>query len=71
MLVLTRRVGQAIVINGEIRIRLVAAGKGRARLGILAPLTVRVDRKEIDARRSKLPATEQEAKATGKTSHPG
>lgn len=55
MLVLSRRVGEEIVIDGQIRIRLVAVGRGRARLGIVAPLTVRIDREEIANRRADGP----------------
>jgi carbon storage regulator len=51
MLVLTRRIGEEIVIDEHIRIVVVGVRKGRVRLGILAPPTVRVDRQEVRARR--------------------
>jgi carbon storage regulator len=52
MLVLTRRVGEVIVIDEQIRV-VVAAVKGdRVRLAICAPATVRVDRQEVHERRS-------------------
>lgn len=50
MLVLTRRLQEAIVINGNIRITVLAAGKDRIRLGIEAPQNVRVDREEVHRR---------------------
>lgn len=47
MLVLARRVGEEIVINGNIRVS-IAAIKGRqVRLAISAPLSVEVFRREL------------------------
>jgi carbon storage regulator len=54
MLVLTRRVGEEIVIGGNIRITVVAISGDRTRLGIAAPPSVRVDRLEIFEKRSRL-----------------
>lgn len=47
MLVLTRKLGEEIVIGGDIRITVVEAANGRVKLGIVAPKTVRVDRAEV------------------------
>ena len=47
MLVLARRVGEKIVIDGHIRIRVIGVQGNRVRLGITAPEKVRVDRAEI------------------------
>jgi len=47
MLVLTRRVGEEIVIDGDIRITLVDISGDRVRIGIAAPPSIRVDRLEI------------------------
>jgi carbon storage regulator len=47
MLVLTRRIGEEIVIDGNIRVLVLSIGGGNVRLGITAPATVRVDRSEI------------------------
>jgi carbon storage regulator len=47
MLVLTRKGGQEIVIDGTIRITIVAVGGDRVRVGITAPPDVRVDRQEV------------------------
>src|SRR5262245_43314480 len=52
MLVLTRRIGEEIVIDGNIRIKILVSKGDRVRLGITAPDTVRVDREEVHARRS-------------------
>jgi carbon storage regulator len=51
MLVLTRRLGEELVISGNIRISVVAVHGDRVRLGIDAPESVTVDRKEIHERR--------------------
>jgi carbon storage regulator len=47
MLVLTRRPGEEIVIDGCIRVRVVDVHGNRVRLGIEAPPEVTVDRSEI------------------------
>ncbi len=51
MLVLTRRPGEEIVINGNIRVTLVSVHGDRVRIGIVAPRSVVVDRAEISQRR--------------------
>jgi carbon storage regulator len=50
MLVLTRKTGQEIVIDGDIRITVTSIGDGRVKLGISAPSHVKVDRAEVAAR---------------------
>jgi carbon storage regulator len=52
MLVLTRRSGETIVIDGKIRITVTMVRKDRIRLGIAAPMSVRVDRDEVHERRA-------------------
>ena len=52
MLVLTRLIGQEIVINGDIQILVVSVSGDKVRLGITAPESVRVDRQEVHERRS-------------------
>ena len=54
MLVLTRRVGEEIVIDGNIRVMVVAVKGDRIRLGIIAPPSVPVDRKEVHERRTEF-----------------
>lgn len=51
MLVLTRRVGEEIVIDNDIRVMVVAINGDKVRIGIDAPASVRVDRKEVHERR--------------------
>ncbi len=47
MLVLSRKVGQKIVINGEITITVTAIGKKKIRLGVEAPREVKILRTEL------------------------
>ena len=51
MLVLTRRPGESIVINRNIRLKVVEVKGDRVRLGIEAPPHVLVDRQEVHQRR--------------------
>ena len=67
MLVLSRRVGEQIVINDTIRITIVAVKGDRVRIGIEAPRDVTVDRAEVHARRMHLvdiPITAADCDAT-------
>jgi carbon storage regulator len=52
MLVLTRHVGEAIVIGSDIRIMVTGVHGGKVRLGISAPPEVAIDRKEIHDRKT-------------------
>lgn len=47
MLVLTRRIGEEIVIAGDIRVMVVAVQGKKVRLGITAPSSVPVTRLEL------------------------
>jgi carbon storage regulator len=58
MLVLSRRIGEAIVIDGQIRVVVAAVEGGRVRLGITAPPAVRVMRKELRQRPASPPSVE-------------
>jgi carbon storage regulator len=51
MLVLTRKIGEEIVIDQDIRITVVAIRGERVRLGITAPSETIVDRREVHERR--------------------
>jgi carbon storage regulator len=55
MLVLTRRPGEEIVIDGKIRLTVVSVRGDRIRIGIEAPPSVVVDRQEIHERRKAQP----------------
>ncbi|MGD9856630.1 MAG: carbon storage regulator [Planctomycetaceae bacterium] len=47
MLVITRRVGEELIIDGHIRVLVAGIRGNRVRLGVSAPASVRVDRGEI------------------------
>jgi peptidylprolyl isomerase len=51
MLVLTRRIGETIVIDSDIQITVVSVKQNNVRLGVTAPASVPVDRQEVDERR--------------------
>jgi carbon storage regulator len=51
MLVLTRRLGEEVVISGDIRVMVVECIGNKVRLGITAPSDVKVDRREVHERR--------------------
>ncbi len=51
MLVLTRKQGEQVIIQGNIRITIVSVGPGRVKIGIDAPADVKIDREEIHARK--------------------
>ena len=47
MLVLNRRMGEAIIINGGIRVVVLSTGRRGAQLGIVAPRETAVFREEL------------------------
>ena len=47
MLVLSRKVGESIVINNNLVVTVVAVERGKVRLGIEAPKDVSINRKEV------------------------
>ena len=51
MLVLSRRLGEEIVIDSHIRVTVLSVKKGRIRIGIAAPDAIAVDRAEVHNRR--------------------
>jgi carbon storage regulator len=50
MLVLTRKAGETIVIDGCISVTVTAIDRNKVRIGISAPPDVRVDRAEVRER---------------------
>jgi len=50
MLVLTRRTGQELIIDGQIRLKVLAVKGKYVRLGVEAPSSVRIARSELFAR---------------------
>ena len=51
MLILSRRLGEELVIGGSIRVSIVAVHGDRVRIGVTAPSSVRVDRQEVHENR--------------------
>lgn len=47
MLCLTRRVGERLVINGDITVKVISIDRGQVKIGIEAPKNVSIDREEI------------------------
>lgn len=58
MLVLSRKIGESIQIEGGIRVTVTDVRGGRVRLSIEAPSNVRVLRKEIADNEAKQPTAE-------------
>lgn len=50
MLILSRRMGEEIVIDGNIRVVVLETQRNRVRLGVAAPPSVRVNRLEVHLR---------------------
>jgi len=62
MLVLTRRIGEGIVMNDEIEVTVLAVNGGKVRLGITAPPSVSIQRDELLTRNGEAgPALRQRA----------
>ena len=47
MLILTRKAGETVVIDGNIKVTIIAIRGGQVRIGVDAPADVAVDREEI------------------------
>jgi carbon storage regulator len=56
MLVLTRRIGEEIIIDGNIRVVVTTIDGSKVRIGIVAPKDVRIDREEVHQRRREFAA---------------
>jgi carbon storage regulator len=67
MLVLTRQIGQEIVIDGNIRVMVVAVNGGKVRLAISAPPEVPIDRLEVFLRREEFATQADEPKVVPAT----
>src|SRR5262245_60198235 len=59
MLVLSRKIGEAIIIDGCIRVTITAVKGNQVRIGISAPPEVSVDREEVDRRRTEYAEPER------------
>lgn len=49
MLVLSRTIGETVMI-GDVEVTVVSVARGKVKLGITAPLQVKIMRKELDER---------------------
>ena len=47
MLVLSRKLGEMIVVNGDITVKVIEIGRGRVQLGICAPRETPIHREEV------------------------
>jgi carbon storage regulator len=54
MLVLSRKIGEAIVLNGNIALKVTDVGGGQVRLGFSAPRDVSIDRAEVHAAKAEF-----------------
>jgi carbon storage regulator len=53
MLVLTRRIGESLIIDGSIQVQVVSIQGGKVRIGVAAPANVTVDREEVHVLRDR------------------
>lgn len=47
MLILARKRGQSLIINGDIEVKILEVKNGQVKVGISAPKKITVDRKEV------------------------
>lgn len=59
MLILTRRTGEALVVDGKVTVTVLGVKGRQVRIGITAPESIRVDRQEVHLRKQKEAATLQ------------
>jgi carbon storage regulator len=52
MLILSRKVGESLIIDGNIEIKILNIKNGNVRVGVRAPKNVVVDRQEIHERKT-------------------
>lgn len=50
MLILNRRVNEALIIDGDIRVAILGVSRGQIRIGIDAPKQISVHREEVHER---------------------
>jgi carbon storage regulator len=65
MLVLSRRIGEEVVIDGGIRVRICQISGDKVRIGIDAPRDVCVDRAEVHERRLDFTTSPESVCSTG------
>ena len=64
MLVLTRRPGESIVVDGSIVVTVVQVQGNRVRIGIQAPAHISIHRQELHAKLAQEAAVQHEAQAS-------
>ena len=70
MLILTRRVGESVVIGGDVTVTVLGVKGNQARLGVNAPRDIAVHREEIHERiKREQAAVEAERRRTLGTEH--
>lgn len=50
MLILTRRIGESIIVDGDIKVTILGVKNGQVKIGVDAPKEVPVNREEIQKR---------------------
>ncbi len=55
MLVVTRKLGEEVIINDEVRVQVVDVRPGRVKLGVVAPQWMSVHRGEVQAQTNQDP----------------
>lgn len=63
MLVLSRKVGESIIIDDQITVTVTAIDGQKVRIGISAPPHIRVDREEVHRRLSEFSAFNEQGRA--------
>ena len=51
MLIIRCKEGETVLVDGHIEIKILSLGQGRIKLGVIAPLDIRVLRKDIEVTR--------------------
>ena len=70
MLILTRRIGESVVIGGDVTVTLLGVKGNQARLGVDAPKDITVHREEIHERiEGEQTAVEEKRRRAQNTKH--
>lgn len=65
MLVLSRKVGESIVINDTIQVTIVEIDRNKIRLGFIAPMDTVIDRQEVHERKQLgIPSPKEKAQSS-------
>ena len=69
MLVLSRRLGETIVIDGNIHLTVIAVKGAQVRIAVEAPPAIRIDRKEVHDSRTQRDNSCPSALETDRAAH--